>query len=86
MNKAKLATCLAIGGEYYCQQPVLNVASLDGSCEPYLFNRRMNEARTVYAIKLARLEEQGILIDPLTIIVYGKDGFVRNTCYDLMGN
>ena len=37
MNKAELATCLAIGGEFYCQQAVRNLDSLDGSCEAYLF-------------------------------------------------
>ena len=86
MNKAKLATCLAIGFEYYCQQPVINVDSLDRSCEAYLFQRRMKESRTVCAMQLAQLEEQVVSIDPLTTIVYGKEGFVRYTCYDLMGN
>ena len=56
------------------------------SCEAYLFIRRMKEARTVCAIQLARLEEKVVNIDPLSTIVYGKEGFVLYTCYDLMGN
>ena len=72
MNKGDLETCLAIGGAYYCQQPVRIINSLDGTCEDFLFKHKMEDAKLVYPLEFSLLTEKAISIDPLTMIVYGR--------------
>ena len=83
MSKGDLETCLSIDVSYYCQQPVRIINSLDGTCEAFLFKKKMEEAKMVCPLEFSLLTEKAIRIDPLTMIVYGRKDHIQYHCTDL---